>query len=97
MNPHLNRSRTRVRTDRSILDSISKHRLMFDAPENRPPTPRSPGDVGVEPLKLIMHIQQESRAKDLAAIRDKVNSGHYLTRQAAEQSAQRLQDDGDLR
>lgn len=97
MFPHLNRSRTRVRTDRSTLDTLDKHRLMFDAPENLPPTPPSANELGVEPLKFMMHMHQESRAKDLTAIRDKVNNGHYLTRQAAEESARRMHNDGDIR
>jgi hypothetical protein len=69
---------------------------MFDAPEN-PPADRSENNQdAVESLRLIMHMQQGSRAKDLAAIRQKLKDGHYLTRQAAEESAERMRNDGAL-
>lgn len=69
---------------------------MFDAPENSPSENLPDNSAAIEPLRLIMHMQEESRAKDLAAIRQKMKDGHYLTRQAAEESARRMRNDGDL-
>ena len=50
----------------------------------------------VEDLRRMMHNEPELRQELLNEIRQKLTRGNFLTRSAAEQSAGRLLDSGDL-
>ncbi len=62
----------------------------LDSEDNAPQIPTT------DELRAMMHRQAEQPNRLLDEIRRKVQNGDYLTRAAAEESAKRMLDDGDI-
>lgn len=72
--------------------------FMVDSPIFPPQIPMSdtPYLPSMDELRQMMRRQSEMSQQQMTEIRRKLESGEYLTRKAAELSAERLLDDGDI-
>ena len=78
--------------DRAQMSEISSDNSdrRLDAQDNAPQVPST------DELRAMMHRQAGQPSQLLDEIRRKVQNGDYLTRAAAEESAKRMLDDGDI-
>lgn len=93
--PHIHQNSRRLRNDRFVCQSANRNKLMFDAPEGESQaSPPSPDREFVDRLRDLLRESPETMSGYLEEIRRKLEDGSYLTREAAEESAQRMMDDG---
>lgn len=95
--PHIHQDKRRVINPRFVCRPSDSTKLMFDAPESEAgAVPSSQRNEFIDRLKDLLQQSPATMDGYLAEIRRKLSDGSYLTREVAEESAERMLDDGDL-
>ena len=101
---HVRITRRRFQPDAEGSNPFADRILMFDAlveasdEINQADQDQAKPEEGpsVAELRQMMNRETTAREDYLEEIRRKLESGHYLTRSAAEESAERMMNDGDF-